>query len=121
VALAGVALVGAALATGGGGESGEPDGLRVEPSTTSTEVLVYVPDPDDNVADRADGARTVTVECLDAGGEVLIRAPQAWPFTDTDGETLDPHAHLPLDAESLRSVDSCRLVGTEPQLEGGVG
>jgi hypothetical protein len=63
----------------------------------------------------------VTVECLDDTGEVLISAPQAWPFADTDQGTLDPHAHLPLDPGSLARVSRCRLKGTEPALEGRVG
>jgi hypothetical protein len=110
-----VALGGVALATSGGEEA---DGLRVERS--QVEVIVYLANPDDNEPARAGGERSVMLECLDAGGEVLARAPMAWPLADTDGGTLDPHAHLPIDPETIQRVDSCRLGGTDPPLEGGV-
>jgi hypothetical protein len=116
VALVGAVGLGAvAIATSGGEEA---DGLRIE--RTQTEVLVYLVDAGDNEADRADGERTVTLECVDAEGEVLKRAPVAWPLADTDGGTLAPHAHLPIDPVTIQSVDRCRLRGTDPMLEGGV-
>ena len=110
-----VALGGVAIATSGGEEA---DGLRVERS--QTEVVVYLSDTGDNEADRANGERTVTLECLDSEGEVLKRAPVAWPLADTDGGTLGPHAHLPIDPVTIQAVDRCRLRGTDPVLEGGV-
>jgi hypothetical protein len=122
VALAATAvLIVVALATGGSdGEEEKKAGLRVEISTSSPEVLVYVRDRTDNVPDAAGGARSVTVVCVAGDGEVLIRAAQGWPFSDTDGGTIGPHVHLPLDPASLQRVSSCRLEGTEPTLEGKV-
>ncbi|HEU0025246.1 MAG TPA: hypothetical protein VFQ12_11470 [Thermoleophilaceae bacterium] len=117
-ALAVAGLVAVALATGGGGEDGEADSLRIERS--QTELIVYVTDPGDNEPDAAGAAPSVTLECLDQDGEVLISAAQAWPFTDTDGESLDPHVHLSLDADRMQRVKRCRLNGTDPPLEGGV-
>ena len=34
-------------------------------------MVVYLANPDDNEPERAGGERTVTLECLDADGEVL--------------------------------------------------
>ncbi|MBN1529916.1 MAG: hypothetical protein JW895_12705 [Thermoleophilaceae bacterium] len=110
-----VALGGVAIATSGGEEA---DGLRVERS--QTEVVVYLADAGANEPGRAGGERSVTLECLDAEGEVLARAPMAWPFADTDGGKLEPHAHLPIDPVTIQQVDRCRLRGTDPVLEGGV-
>jgi hypothetical protein len=116
VAAVGVAaLVAVALATSGGEEA---DGLRVERS--QVEVIVYLAEPDVNQPETAGGDRSVTLECVDSGGEVLARAPMAWPLADTDGGTLDPHAHLPIDPDTIQRVDRCRLRGTDPVLEGGV-
>jgi hypothetical protein len=114
-AVGAAALVGVALAISGGDEA---DGLRVE--RAQTEVVVYLANPDDNRPERAGGERSVMLECLDAEGEVLGRAPMAWPLADTDDGTLDPHAHLPIDASTIQRVDRCRLGGTDPALEGGI-
>ena len=112
-------LVVVALATSGGGE--EPaDALRVERAPNGAEVLVYLKDREANVPATAGGATSVTVECLDRDGEVLLRAQQVWPFRDTDGGTLDPHVHMPLDPDRLPRVERCRVKGADPPLEGGV-
>jgi hypothetical protein len=116
VAVAGAAvLVGIALVTSGG-DGSDGDRLRVE--RTQTALIVYLRDPADNSPVTAGGARSVTVECVDSAGELVISAPQAWPFSDTDGGTLDPHVHLRLDPGRIGRVDRCRLRGTD--LEGGV-
>ena len=116
VALVGaIALGGVAIATSGGEEA---DGLRIERS--QVEVVIYLTDPGANEPERAGGERTVTLECLDADGEVLKRAPVAWPLTETDGGTLGLHTHMPIDPVTIQQVDSCRLRGTDPMLEGGV-
>jgi hypothetical protein len=112
------ALIALALLTG---RDDEPaGGLRVERTPGIPELIVYVEDTKRNVPDTAAGARSVMVECLDRDGEVLIRAAQAWPFTDTDGRTLDPHVHISLDPERMARVSRCRVDGTDPSLEGGV-
>jgi len=110
-----IALVAVALGTSG--SSMEAGGLRLERS--QTEVTIYVEDPADNQASRADGRRTVLVECLDREDQLLVRSRQAWPFADTDSGTLDAHAHLPLDAASMGRLARCRVEGTDPVLESG--
>ena len=115
--VAAAVLVAVALAT----RSGEvADALRVERAPTGAEVVVYLEDREANVPDTVGGASSVMLECLDRAGEVLVSAAQPWPFTDTDGDTLDPHVHLSLDAELLARADRCRLKGADPVLEGGV-
>ena len=45
----------------------------------------------------------VTLECLDRDGAVVYSAPQAWPFLETDGGTVEPHAHAPMPPEALNA------------------
>jgi hypothetical protein len=123
VAVALVLIVPLVLLFAGGGNNGDEPaepaagGLRLE--RAGSELIVYV-NPADNVPERAGGARAVTVRCTDADDRLVIEANQAWPFADTDGGKLDAHAHLPLDPASLDSVRSCRVLGTEPLLEGSL-
>jgi hypothetical protein len=117
-----ILVVPLALLFAGGGDDGEQaeetaDGaLRVELSTTLPELIVSV-EPTANTAARAGGARSVTLRCVDSDDQLVAAQDEAWPFTDTDGDTLNPHAHMPLDGAQLEQVSSCRLVGTEPLLE----
>jgi hypothetical protein len=108
-------------ASGGGGEAEEEDAageLRVERSTGRPELVVYV-SPEANVAGRASG-ETVTVECVTAEGEVVGSQAERWPFSDTDQGTLDPHAHMSINPARINEVESCRLKGTDPELDGPV-
>ncbi len=105
--------------------SGEPDersaALRVERNPNGLpEVVVYVEDRSLNRRATAGGADRVTVECENEAGEVVLKRPERWPFTDTDGSTTDPHAHIGVEPASLRSITRCRLAGTDPALEGRV-
>jgi hypothetical protein len=109
-----VAVVGS-----GGGDDDEETGLRVERSPDLPELIVYVT-PDANTPDRAGGRESVSVECLDTGGQVLSRQDEAWPLTDTDGGTLDPHAHVPVNPARINDVESCRVRPADPPLEGPV-
>lgn len=93
--------------------------LRLELSTSFPELIVYV-EPAANEADRAGGARAVTLRCVDAGGRLVAAQDEAWPFADTDSNTLGPHAHVALDPDRMGQVRSCRLVGTDPPLEGAL-
>jgi hypothetical protein len=108
------------FASGGGDDepsrAAEP-GLRLELSTGAAELLVYV-EAGANRPDRAGGARSVRLRCVDADGQLVAAQDEAWPFSDTDAGTLDPHAHVTLDPQSMARIRRCSLVGTDPLLEG---
>jgi hypothetical protein len=109
------------LFAGGGsdddGTEAHGSDLRVE--RFGSELVVSV-EPADNVPERAGGARSVTLRCVDSDDQLVAAQDEAWPFTDTDGDTLNPHAHVPLDPGRQALVRSCRLIGTEPLLEGAL-
>jgi hypothetical protein len=109
----------AAAGSGGGDESGS-DELRVERSTELPEMLIYITDESANVPERAGGRTSVTVECLDAEGRIVASQEDPWPMTQTDGNTLSPHAHVPVDQARIGDVTKCRLVGTKPLLQADV-
>jgi hypothetical protein len=107
--------------TSGGSEAADP--LRIERSAGGRDVpglVVYV-DPASNTPEVADGNTSVELECLDAAGEVKLRASHPWPFTDTDAGTLDAHVHQFVEPDEVGSLERCRLAGTEGPLEGAVG
>jgi hypothetical protein len=107
-------------ATGsGGGDDEEEAGLRVERSPDLPELIVYL-DPDVNKPERTGGRRTVVVECVDGSGGVLARRDEAFPFTDTDQNTLDPHVHMRVNPARINDVVRCRVRPAEPPLEGPV-
>jgi hypothetical protein len=108
-----VAVVGS-----GGGDDEEESSLRVERSPDLPELRVYL-DPDVNTPERT-GRPSVLVECLDEAGEVVARADEPFPFTDTDQETLDPHVHLPVNPARINDVVRCRVRPADPPLEGPV-
>ena len=109
-----VAVVGS-----GGGDDEEESSLRVERSPELPELRVFL-DPDVNTPERTGGRPSVLVECLDEAGEVVARADEAFPFTDTDEETLDPHVHLPVNPARINEVVRCRVRPADPPLEGPV-
>jgi hypothetical protein len=41
-------------------------------------------------------------------------------MTETDGNTLAPHAHVPVNPARIAEVASCRIAGTDPLLEGAL-
>ena len=100
-----------AVSSSGGDESGAAKpSLRTERLPGATpEVVVYAEDPSANTPAAVGGERTVTVECLDSRDEVVFSSTHAWPFTDTDDGTLDPHQHLNIDEGTVNRVASCRL------------
>jgi hypothetical protein len=114
VPLAIVAVAG----SGGGDADADPD-LRVERAVQLPELIVYLT-PDVNTPERTGGLGSVTVECLDPDGGVVASQSEAWPFTDTDNNTLDPHAHVAVNPARIDEVDRCRVRPAEPPLEGPV-
>jgi hypothetical protein len=121
VLLAVAVPLGVVAVAGSGGDDDTGNGeLRVERSTQLPEMLIYITDESANVPKRAGGRTSVTVECLDAEGEVIASQEDAWPMTQTDGNTLSPHAHVPVDQARIGDVTSCRLVGTKPLLKADV-
>ncbi len=107
-------------ATGsGGGDDEEEASLRVERSPDLPELIVYL-DPDVNKPERTGGRRTVVVECVDESGQVVARGDEAFPFTETDQNTLDPHVHMPVNPARINDVVRCRVRPAEPPLEGPV-
>jgi hypothetical protein len=113
-----VPLVIVAVSGDGAEEEEQATVLRVERSLQASEVIVFVDDESANQPERASGRARVTVECLDGAGEVVVSRLEGWPLTDTDGGTLAPHTHLPVDPALLGEVDNCRIDGTDPLLEG---
>jgi len=109
----------AVVGSGGGDDEEEESSLRVERSPDLPELRVYL-DPDVNTPERAGGHANVLVECLDDAGEVVVRADEAFPFTDTDQETLDPHVHMPVNPARINEVVRCRVRPADPPLEGPV-
>jgi hypothetical protein len=107
------------IGVAGSGGDEEDGALRVERSPDLPELLVFL-NPDVNTPERTGGSSTVTVECLAAGGQVLASQDEAWPFTDTDQGTLDPHAHVEVDPARIGDVDRCRVRPAEPPLAGPV-
>jgi hypothetical protein len=113
-----VPLIVIAVAGGGSGDAGD-SGLRVEPSKQGApEILIFVDDPEVNEPATTGGQTRVRIECLDRGGEVVFRDSKAWPFTDTDGGKFDPHVHVVVNPELIARIETCRLRGTDPPLEG---
>jgi hypothetical protein len=110
-----VALIG----SGGGEDEPETGDLWVERSTELPELLVLL-NPDANTPGRANGRPTVVVRCVGADGEVIARTDQAWPFTDTDQNTRDPHAHIPVNPARINDVESCSVRPADPPLDGPV-
>lgn len=120
VLLAVAVPLGVVAAAGSGGGDSEDEEIRVERSTQLPEMLIYITDESANVPERAGGRTSVTVECVDAEGRVLASQEDPWPMTQTDGNTLSPHAHVPVDQARIGEVTKCRLVGTDPLLEAEV-
>ncbi|MET0510912.1 MAG: hypothetical protein ABW135_04460 [Thermoleophilaceae bacterium] len=81
-------------------------------------MLIYIDHASANRSERAAGRARVTIECVDSDGVVLASQEEPWPMTQTDGSTLAPHAHLPVNPARIGDVVSCRIKGTDPLLEG---
>jgi hypothetical protein len=119
VILAVAVPLGVVAAAGSGGEEAE-DAIRVERSTELPEMLIYITDESVNTPERTGGRKSVTVECVDGEDRIVATQDDPWPMTQTDGNTLSPHAHVPVDPARIGDVASCRLRGTTPLLEAEV-
>ena len=96
-----------------------PAALRVERTPGGLpEITIYIEDRSLNKPSTAGGDTSVVVECVDSDGRVVWKLPEAWPFTDTDEGTVDPHAHIGMDPAQIERIARCRLTGTDPPLEG---
>jgi hypothetical protein len=113
-------LVVLALADSGDEGSAErPAALRVERTPGGlSEITIYIEDRSLNKASTAGGDTSVVVECVDTEGRIVWKLPEAWPFTDTDDGTIDPHAHIGMDPAQIERIARCRITGTDPPLEG---
>lgn len=110
-----VVLVPVVVFAGGGG-GGERADLIVE--RTGQELTVSIEDPGVNTTATSGGRREVRLECTDAGGRVTISAEHPWPFGDDGGVGAGrPHVHQSAPGQ-VGAVQRCRLVGTDPPLEG---
>ena len=65
------------------------------------------------------GASSVTVECTDKDGEVIIEGTQPWPFVEEPGYPY-PHAHQTDSPEKVEGARRCRVLGTDTRLEAKV-
>ena len=105
-----------AIAGSGGDEEDKEPEMYVQRAPEVFEVRVFL-EPEVNTPDRTRGRRSVTVECLDDSGTVIASQDEAWPFTDTDQNTLDPHAHIPVNPARIDDVSLCRVKQARPPLE----
>jgi hypothetical protein len=108
-----------AIAGSGGDEEDKEPEMYVQRAPEVFEVRVFL-EPEVNTPDRTRGRRSVTVECLDDSGTVVASQDEAWPFTDTDQNTLDPHAHIPVNPARIDDVSLCRVKQARPPLEAPV-
>ena len=115
-----VGVTGLILAAGAGeGSSGSITVQQAPTPEGGVEVLVTVPD-DINVLETTNDRTVVDLVCADDTGETVIRARQTWPLLK-DGDPPAPHAHQQASPDELKSIASCKLVGTEPELSGDLG
>ena len=117
-----VLLVAAPLAiwaaTSGGSGDDEKQGLIVERgvSVTGEPELVLSLAGDVKVTS---GATSVTIECLDKSGKVLIKGTQPWPFIEEPGYPY-AHVHQVDSPEKVEGARRCRVLGTDAKLEAAV-
>jgi hypothetical protein len=105
-------------ATSGGSGDGEKQGLIVERgvSVTGEPELVVSIAGDVKVTS---GATSVTIECVDKNGKVLIKGTQPWPFIEEPGYPY-AHVHQVDSPEKVEGARRCRVLGTDTKLESKV-
>ena len=105
-------------ATSGGSGDGDKEGLIVERgvSTTGAPELILSIAGDVKVTS---GASSVTIECVDKDGKVLIKGTQPWPFVEEPGYPY-AHVHQAESPEKVEGARRCRVLGTDTRLESEV-
>jgi hypothetical protein len=104
--------------TSGGSGDGDKEGLIVERgvSVTGAPELILSIAGDVNVTS---GASSVTIECVDKDGKVLIKGTQPWPFVEEPGYPY-LHVHQADSPEKVEGARRCRVLGTDTTLEAKV-
>jgi hypothetical protein len=121
-ALAAVVLVPLAIWAVSSQSEEEPEALQIQtypaPVPGLVELVVALPSAEVNTLETTGGTPSVGLECLDSEGRAELRVEHPFPFADTDGGLEPPHVHQRIGTQQLQRIESCRLVGTEPPLEG---
>lgn len=124
VLVGGGALIAVAVIAAGE-KGGKEAGLKIERIGAvgggGPELVIYVQDRAKNTRETSHGKASITLECTNKAGRVLLRVPESWPFGFPDGTYLDPHVHQPVDEATAGKLVRCRLAGTEPLLKGEIG
>jgi hypothetical protein len=105
-------------ATSGGSGEGDKEGLIAERgvATTGAPELILSIAGDVQVTSAAS---SVTIECVDKDGKVLIKGTQPWPFIEEPGYPY-PHVHQADAPEKVEAARRCRVLGTDARLESEV-
>jgi hypothetical protein len=118
IALLVVAPLAIWAATSGGSGEDDKQGLIVERGVSTTGEPELILSIAGNV-EVTSGASSVTIECLDKDGKMLIKSTQPWPFIEEPGYPY-PHAHQADSPEKVEGARRCRVLGTDTRLESEV-
>jgi hypothetical protein len=118
IALLVVAPLAIWAATSGGSGEEDKQGLIVERGVSTTGEPELILSIAGNVQVTG-GASSVTIECVDKDGKVLIKGTQPWPFVEESGYPY-PHAHQVDSPEKVEGARRCRVLGTKARLESEV-
>ena len=103
-------------ASSGSDTKADPDlSVSYDPSRGGDPLLTVTIAKELNVRRTAKNGRTVTLECLDADGNVVAQTEQPFPFT-ADEPGYGPHAHQLVPGDKIKFVRRCRLLGTRMPL-----
>ena len=105
-------------ATSGGSGENDKQGLIVERGVSTTGEPELILSIAGNVQVTS-GATSVTVECLDKDGKVLVKGTQPWPFIEEPGYPY-AHVHQVDSPEKVEGARRCRVLGTDTKLESAV-
>ena len=90
---------------------------RAAGPTGGPELIVTLQEERLNTRETTEGRASVRLECLDASGDVVLKAQHPWPLGDDRGAGF-PHIHQAVTDQDLRSISRCRLKGATVELEG---